>query len=66
LECEEKDVATIVGRSTVGRLDEVYSDKRGVIEDGDTRWQGGLSTGLLFVAITFRPFSNGIVDLLFI
>ena len=66
LKCEEEDVATIVGRSITQCLDGVYSDKRGVIADGDMRWQGRLSTDLFFVAITFRPLSDGIVDLLFV
>ena len=66
LECEEEDVATTVGRSASGRLDRIHSDKRGVIADGDTRRQDGLSVDLFIIAIPFRPFSDGIVDLLFV
>lgn len=66
LEREEEEVATIVGRRTGWPLDEVCSDERGVIADGDAGWQGRMSTDLFFVAIAFRPFSDRIVDLLFV
>lgn len=62
MEREEKTVAVAAGQSASGRLDEVYSDERGVIADGDTRWLADL----FFVATNFRLFSDGIVDLLFV
>jgi hypothetical protein len=63
---EEEGVATAVGRSASGRLDGVYANESGVIADGDPGWQGGLLTNIFFVATKFRPFGDGIVDLLFV
>lgn len=64
-EREEEDVAAVV-RGSISRCpDEVYIGEGGVITDGDTRSQGGLLTDLFFT-VTFCPFSDRVVDPLFI
>ena len=66
LEREEEDVATATVRGSSGCLNEVQSDKRGVITDDDAGRHNRSLVDLFFISAEFRPLCNGIIHLLFV